>query len=149
MRVFIGADHGGFELKQVTKSWLMSEGYEVTDCGADHYDPLDDYPDFAFPVADGVSADTEDHARGILFCRSSGGVVIAANKVKGIRAVSVMDVLSAQHARQHNNANVIGISGDWVEKNQVEKIITAFLETPFLHDERHERRLEKIAEREK
>lgn len=149
MKIYLGADHGGFELKEKIKEWLVEQKYEVEDCGAFAYDAEDDYPDFTFPVAQKVAADATGKDRGILICRSSGGVIIAANKVKGIRAVSVLDELSAQHACEHNNANIIGLSGDWSSEEQAKAATLAFLTTPFSGAERHARRLQKIADYEK
>ena len=143
MKIYIGADHGGFALKNELKPWLEQMGHVVEDCGATELNPEDDYPDFSFAVAQKVVADAE--SRGVLLCRSGGGVTIAANKVKGIRAVNVVDVGSAQHARADNNANVIGLSADGLQAPQAKQMIQAFLETPYSEAERHERRLEKIA----
>jgi ribose 5-phosphate isomerase B len=97
MKVYLGADHGGYEMKEVIKKWLLENHYEVEDCGAFSFDAEDDYPDFTFPAAEKVAQDSTGQVRGILSCRSSGGAVIAANKVKGIRAVSVFDVKSAKY----------------------------------------------------
>jgi ribose 5-phosphate isomerase B len=149
MKVYLGADHGGYELKEKIKKFLQDKNYEVEDCGAFSYDAEDDYPDFTFPVAEKVSMDPRREDKGILLCRSSGGVIIAANKVKGIRAVSVVDVKSAKHAREHNNANVIGLSGDWMTEDQAKEAVSAFLTTPFSTEPRHARRLEKIAAHDK
>lgn len=147
MKIYLGADHGGFELKEEVKSWLVEIGYTVEDCGAYSLDPNDDYPDFAFAVADQVAQNTD--SVGILFCRSGGGMSIAANKVKGIRGVDIFDLTSAIHAKTHNNANVITVGGDWMQVGETKLIIKNFLETKFVGEERHVRRLQKIAEREK
>jgi ribose 5-phosphate isomerase B len=82
--------------------------------------------------------------KGILFCRSSGGVVIAANKVKGIRAVAAWDEKSAMHAREHNDANIIAIAGDWTDEESAKKIVKIFLETEFTKEDRHVRRINQI-----
>jgi ribose 5-phosphate isomerase B len=146
MKVYLGTDHGGFEMKEAIKKWLLENSYEVEDCGAFKLNPEDDYPDFVFLAAQKVAADPTDQSLGVIFCRSSAGAVIAANKVKGIRAVSVADEKSAQHAREHNDANVIGISGDWSTIEQAEKIVAAFLTTPFTNEPRHQRRIDKITQ---
>jgi ribose 5-phosphate isomerase B len=149
MKIYLGADHGGFELKEKIKTWLTEQNYEVEDCGAFSYDGEDDYPDFTFPVAEKVAGDQTQESRGILFCRSSGGVIIAANKVRGVRAVGVTNTKAAQHAREHNNANMIGLAGDWMTEDQAKQAVLAFLTTPFSSESRHARRLEKIAARDK
>ncbi len=145
--IFIGADHGGFKLKKKIKDFLQKEGYEYDDLGNVEFDPEDDYPDYAIKVSEKV-AEHEDN-KGILLCRSSGGMVIAANKVKGVRAVAAFDIKAAKHAREHNNANVLAISGDWTSEKDAKKIIKAFLETDFTDEDRHKRRLEKIDKYEK
>src|SRR5258708_3730845 len=143
MKIFVGADHGGFMLKEKIKNWLTQEKYEVEDCGAFELNPADDYPDFGFAVAEKVARDAE--SRGIAFCRSDAGVVIAANKVPGVRAVDGYDVTRTKHARNDNNANVLGISADWLNEKQTKENVKAFLETPFSNQERHIRRIQKIA----
>lgn len=150
--IFLGSDHGGFALKEKVKSWLQEWNEPSEDLGPKSLDPEDDYPPYAFAVAEKVSASWEirhewkDHDKGILFCRSSGGVVIAANKVKGIRAVACWDEKSAVHAREHNNANVIAIAGDWTDDETAKKIIRAFLSTDFSKEPRHMRRVQQIGD---
>lgn len=156
--IYLGSDHGGFELKEKIKKLLDNlykknidkEKYNYIDLGNFIYDSNDDYPDFAFKVAKIVSKKDnpklkwDKRAKGILFCRSSGGMIIAANKFKNIRAVSVFDVKSAKHSRLHNDANIIAISGDWTSFNDTKKIILAWLNTEFSNEDRHIRRLNKI-----
>lgn len=143
MKVYIGTDHGGFELKEKLKKYVASLGYEVMDKGAFQLDPEDDYPDFIIPVAQAVSKDSE--ARGIVLGRSGNGEQIAANKIKGVRAALCMNETMAQKAREHNDANVISIGADYVDEDMAKKMIKIFLATPFSGEERHKRRLEKIA----
>jgi len=145
MKIYLAADHGGFELKEAIKTWLLKNAYEVEDCGALTLDPQDDYPDFVFPAAEKVAQDPTGASRGIIGCRSSGGAVIAANKVKGIRAVSVFDVKSVEHAVTNNNANVIGVSGDWSTTEQVLEMVKVFVQTTYPGDARHQRRIQKIS----
>lgn len=145
MKIYIGADHGGFEMKEEIKKWLIEHSYEVEDCGNTVFDSDDDYPDFAFPVAEKV-ANSNETAKGLLICRSGGGVVISANKVKGVRAVDVFDQKSVLHARSHNNANIISVGGDWVSIAEAKEIIKTFLETEFKNEERHVRRIKKISD---
>lgn len=146
MTIFLGADHGGFELKNQLKIWLSDQGHQVEDCGAFAMDAQDDYPDFAFAVADKVANQPE--SRGILLCRSGGGMTIAANKVRGIRAVTVDSVKAAAHAREHHDANIISLGADWLNPDDIQSIITTFLNTPASPDVRHVRRRQKIATRE-
>jgi ribose 5-phosphate isomerase B len=148
MKIFIGADHGGFKLKEEMKAWMLAEGYQVEDCGNLVFDPNDDYPQFALEVARRVVSSTEK-AYGILFCRSGGGMSIAANKIDGIRAVDVFDMTSAVHARTNNDANVMSLGADWMDPKEARLVIKYFIETEFLGEERHQRRIQEIAEQEK
>jgi ribose 5-phosphate isomerase B len=142
MKIILGADHGGFLLKEQIKNWLQQQDYEVVDAGAYKLDPQDDYPLFAFEAAKKVSVDED--AVGILFCRSGAGMTIAANKVKGVRAVEVFNSVSAEHAKQHNNANMIALSADWLKTDEIKKIIKKFLTTKFTAEDRHQRRIDQI-----
>lgn len=146
MKVFIGADHGGFELKSKLFTYLNDQGYDAVDCGAEKMDPADDFPDFAFAVADKVAAVPE--ARGIVICRSAGGVTIAANKVKGIRCVTGVNPTDVAHNRGHDDANVLAIAGDYTNENEAKELVKVFLTTPFHGEERFVRRLGKIKARE-
>jgi ribose 5-phosphate isomerase B len=145
--IYLGSDHGGFRLKEKIKDFLVKRGYEFDDLGNSEFDAKDDYPDFAFAVGEKVK-EHEDN-KGILLCRSSGGMVIAANKVKGIRAVSVHDVKAAKHAVEHDNANIIALAGDWINEKDMLDIVEAFLTTNFKKEKRHVRRLKKISDYEK
>lgn len=160
--LYIGADHGGFPLKEKIKAWLATSKIDFEDVGAHTLDPEDDYPEFAFKVAQKVAEgpasakamadeagimtieDWREAPKGILLCRSSGGVVIAANKVYGVRAVSVHDVKEVVHAREHNDANIIAIAGDWTSEDEAKKIVETFLKTKFQRENRHLRRLQQI-----
>lgn len=152
--IYLGADHGGFKLKEKIKQWFTEWKLKYEDIGPLRLDPDDDYPQYAFAVAERVSREDamtdswKDRAKGILICRSAGGVVIAANKVKDIRAVAVYDTKQARHAREHNDANVIGISGDWMTEKQAKDIIKTWLDTQFSNEERHLRRVNQIREKE-
>ncbi len=148
MKIYLGADHGGFEMKEKLKTWLTEKGHEVVDVGAHTLDPQDDYPEFSFAVAEGVSKENSEETKGIIACRSGAGVIIAANKVKGIRAVTVYDELSAERARTNNDANVIGLAGDWLNDEQMFTVVEKFLNTPFTNEERHVRRIKQIAAKE-
>ncbi len=142
--VFLGADHGGFALKENLKTWLADQGIEVEDMGAAILDPEDDYPVYAKQVAKKVLENPE--YRGLLFCRSGGGMTIAANRVKGVRAVEIFDEKSARHAREHNDANIATISADWLTEDQARAAITVFLQTPFSKAPRHIRRIAQLEE---
>lgn len=147
MKVFIGADHRGFELKNRLKTWLVSEGYNVTDCGNTAYEKDDDFPDFSFAVADNVAKTPE--SRGIVICGSGGGVVIAANKVRGIRCATGVIPAEVRHNRAHDNINVLALSADYLSEDEAIDLVRVFLNTSFLGDARLLRRLKKIEEREK
>jgi ribose 5-phosphate isomerase B len=145
--VAIGADHGGFTDKEVIRGWLTEQGHQVIDCGAFEYDPADDYPPIAATVVQelGKQQAAGVSAVGILLCRSSAGMVIAANRFSSIRAVSVLSSEQAAHARAHNDANVIALSGDWMDVPTMQACITTFFETPFSAEERHQRRVEQLS----
>lgn len=145
--IYLGADHGGFELKETLKKWLIEEDCQVKDMGATTLDPQDDYPQYAVAVAKAVSLHTNSY--GILLCRSGGGMTIAANKINGIRAVELFDEKSAKHAREHNHANVITIGADWQNFTSAKNIISKFFTTLPSQDERHLRRIQQISQLEK
>lgn len=145
MKIYLGADHRGFDLKEKLKEWLKDHGYAVEDLGAYKLDPQDDYPDFAFAVAEKV-AGSSGESRGILICGSGAGMDIAANKIRGIRATVSWSVESAEHVRAHDDVNVISIAADWTPPETAREIVRAFLNTPFSGDVRHARRLKKIKE---
>lgn len=143
MKIYVGADHGGFKLKERIKKFLRKKEYRVFDKGNKKLVMSDDYPDYAYKVAKAV-ADSKGVAKGILFCGSAEGVCIAANKVKGIRAVAVWNQKNAKLSREHNNANVLCLSGWDLKPEKAEKIVLAWLETDFTFAPRHVRRLKKI-----
>lgn len=140
LRIALASDHGGFEQKEQLKEWLISEGYDCNDFGCDSEDSVD-YPDFAKAAASCVAAGQADF--GVLVCGTGIGMQIAANKVRGIRAANAITVPFAQLSREHNNANVLTLSGRFVDLDTNKQIITTFLTTEFASG-RHERRVEKI-----
>lgn len=140
--IYLGTDHAGFTLKEQTKTWLSEWKMEYIDCGNTIFDVNDDFPDFAFIVARNVVKSPEN--KGILACQSAAGMVIAANKVKGIRAVTAFDERSAEHSRTHNDANILALSGEWLGEDEAKEILKLWLETPFSNEQRHVRRLSKI-----
>lgn len=141
--VFIGADHAGFKLKEQLKMYLESQGYLVHDLGAKTLNENDDYPDYARLVADAVSESKQGF--GILFCGSGQGMCVAANKVKGIRAVSVSGNTEAKLSRQHVNANVLCLPSWNMSSKKAIGLVRLWLSTPFSEAARHTRRIKKIA----
>jgi len=137
----LGADHGGLELKDTLKVWLQERGLKVEDFGALAKDPADDYPDFAQPVAEAVAAGKAEF--GLLVCTSGVGMSISANKVSGVRAALIVDAESATLARQHNDVNVLCLSGKKTPPEQAKKILEAFLSAKF-EGGRHARRVLKM-----
>ncbi|MGG5171458.1 ribose-5-phosphate isomerase [Pseudarthrobacter sp. J1738] len=147
-RVHIATDHAGMELSAHLMSHLSAKGYEVVDHGPTEYDALDDYPAFCINAALAVVADQSAgvHALGIVLGGSGNGEQIAANKVKGIRAALAWNLDTARLAREHNDANVIAVGGRQHTVEEATQLIEAFLVEPFSHDERHMRRIGKIAQ---
>jgi ribose 5-phosphate isomerase B len=139
IKLAIGADHAGFEYKEILKAFLAD--YQVTDFGTHSLDSVD-YPDFAHPVASSVEKGEADF--GILVCGSAQGVALTANKHQGIRAAVAWLTDIAKLSRQHNNANVICIPARFVSPELAKEMVTAFLETPF-EGGRHTNRVNKIS----
>lgn len=139
--VAIGADHAGFEYKEAVKKQLENAGWTVADKGTYSLDSVD-YPDFAHPVATDVAEGKA--AFGILICGSGNGVCITANKHAGVRAALCWNEELAALSRQHNNANVLCMPARFVPLDLAEKMVAAFIDTPF-EGGRHEKRVEKIA----
>ena len=144
MRIHIGSDHAGLELKAELVKHLTANGHEVTDHGPHEYDALDDYPDFCIPAAEAVAKDPE--SLGIVLGGSGNGEQMAANKVKGIRAALAWSIETAKLSRDHNNANVIAVGGRMHGVSFVKEIIDTFIASPFSNDERHIRRIKKISD---
>ena len=142
MKIAVGADHGGLALKEKIVCFLKEEGHEVADFGTMTYDSCD-YPDFGIAASEAVASG--ECERGILICTTGIGISIAANKVKGIRCALCSDPLSARLTRLHNDANVLALGGGIVGSSLALEIVRVFLDTPFSNEEKHCRRLEKIA----
>lgn len=140
VRVAIGSDHGGYEQKGQLVRWLEQRRYAVRDFGCDSPDSVD-YPDYAVAVARAVASGDADF--GVLVCGTGIGMQVAANKVHGIRAANVTDPAFARLAREHNDANVVTLSGRFVDLDVNEQIVEAFLTTEFAGG-RHARRVAKI-----
>ncbi len=139
--IYIGADHAGFALKEKIKRWLDHKRVPYVDIGNRKLDHKDDYPDFAIPLARKVAA---EKSLGILVCGSAQGMCIAANKIKGARAVIPYSLQEARLSKEHNNANIICLSGWFTHLHQAKRMIEIFLTTPFSKHPRHLRRLQKI-----
>jgi ribose 5-phosphate isomerase B len=146
-RVHIATDHAGMELSAHLVTHLRGQGFEVVDHGPTVYDPLDDYPAFCIKAALAVVADQEagTPALGIVLGGSGNGEQIAANKVKGVRAALAWNLATARLAREHNDANVVAVGGRQHSLEEATALVDAFLAEPFSHDERHVRRIGKVA----
>lgn len=147
MRIHIATDHAGLELSHFLIDQLGSQGHEVLDHGPQSYDPLDDYPSFCINAALAVVRDQQagTQALGIVLGGSGNGEQIAANKVVGIRAALVWNASTAKLAREHNDANVIAVGARQHSQEEVLNLIELFIAEPFSNDERHVRRIGKIA----
>ena len=141
MKIAIGSDHRGFEVKRRVVAALAKLGHEVHDVGTHGRESVD-YPDFAFQVATAVSSGQAD--RGILICGTGIGMCIAANKVAGVRAAPCHDSITAEMSRRHNNANVLCLSADLLGDELIDRTVRIWLETEF-EGGRHARRVDKIA----
>ncbi|HEY0487685.1 MAG TPA: ribose-5-phosphate isomerase [Mycobacteriales bacterium] len=142
MRVYLGSDHAGFELKNHLVAHLDSLGHEVVDCGPFAYDAEDDYPPYCLHTAARVVADPG--SLGIVLGGSGNGEQIAANKVPGARAALAWSVETATLAREHNDANVVGVGARMHSTDEASAIVTAFLDTPFSGAPRHQRRIDQL-----
>jgi len=142
MKVYLAADHAGFELKEKIKSFLLDK-YDVEDCGAFEFEKDDDYPDFISAAAEKVAKD--ESSVGIIFGKSGAGEAIAANKIKGIRAAVGFNRENVLLCRIDNNANMLSLGTAFVNDEEAKELVTLFLETPFSGEERHKRRIDKIA----
>lgn len=140
MKIAIGSDHAGFEQKQLLVDYLVSLGHDVIDEGPDSDDRVD-YPDYAVAVANAVAGGSAD--RGVLVCGTGIGMALAADKVAGIRAANVINAQFAQLCREHNDANVVTLSGRFVSIEENKAIVDAFLTTEFAGG-RHAGRVQKI-----
>ena len=140
MRIVVAADHVGFPLKDNVLEYLKSQGLEVEDYGTSSAERVD-YPDYAEKVAAQVSAKQADY--GVLVCGTGIGMMLAANKVPGIRAVAANDTISARLAREHNDANILTLGARMIDAAAMRQIVDTWLTTPFAGG-RHERRLQKI-----
>jgi len=142
MRVGIGADHAGYELKTELVEFLTEQGHDVVDIGPSALDPTDDYPDFAKALAQCVRDDGAE--RGIMVCGSGVGASVAANKIRGIRASVCHDTYSAHQGVEHDDMNVLCLGARIVGPEVARELATAFLSARYTGEERHQRRLDKV-----
>lgn len=140
-KIYLGSDHAGFRLKEKLKEYFEEQSILHEDLGTYSLGQVD-YPDYAFKVAKKVSRQKD--SRGILICGTGTGMVIAANKVKGIRAVAAYDKYSAKMSRIDNNANILGLRGRFFPFKKIKEIVSVWLTTPFSGKARHQRRINKI-----
>jgi len=147
MRVAIGVDHGGFPLKAPIVDYLTTAGHEVLDLGAHNMDPEDDYPDYAKAVGEAVLRGEAE--RGIIICGSGVGACVAANKLRGIRAGLCHDTYSAHQGVEHDNINVLCLGARIIGVALALELVQAFIGATFSGEERHRRRVAKVAEMEK
>ncbi|MDG4820292.1 ribose-5-phosphate isomerase [Asanoa sp. WMMD1127] len=144
MRVYLGSDHAGFELKSHLVTHLAAKGYDVVDVGAHHYDANDDYPSFCLHTGARVVADKG--SLGIVIGGSGNGEQIAANKIKGVRAALIWNLDTARLSREHNDANVAGVGARQHSLEEATALVEAFLETSFSGADRHARRISEVAD---
>ena len=142
MRIAIGADHGGYDLKGHLIETLRRQGHEVDDVGAHTLDPADDYPDFAKALAERVA--TRQAERGVMVCGSGVGASVAANKVKGVRASVCHDTYSAHQGVEHDDMNVLCLGARIVGDELAGEIVASFMSAAFSGEDRHRRRLRKV-----
>ncbi|WP_313233147.1 ribose 5-phosphate isomerase B [Tissierella praeacuta] len=142
MKIGIGSDHGGFELKEYIKEFLDKEGISYIDYGTNSLESVD-YPDYGRKVAEAVVSKEVDRA--IVICGTGIGISISCNKVKGIRCALCGDTYSARMSREHNNANILALGGRVIGRDLAIEIVSAWLESEFAGG-RHEKRIEKISE---
>ena len=144
MKIYIGADHNGFQLRNSLMKYLKQAGYDVVDDGDKKLDPADDFPVFAQQVVTDVLSSSDDSPRGILICGSGQGMCMAANRFRGIRALLGYDRESVRSARNDDDANVLCLPADILKKDTVNVLVETFLNTPFAAAPRFVRRIKEI-----
>ncbi len=144
MKIYIGSDHAGFELKNKIVEYIKLLNLEVLDKGAFSFDSTDDYPDFIRPVAVAVSKEVD--SLGIILGGSGQGEQISANKISGIRAIEYYggNLEIVKLGREHNNANILSLGARFMSEDEAREAVRIFIETPFSNEERHVRRINKI-----
>ena len=145
MKIFLAADHAGFELKEFLSNHLIQLGYNVEDCGAYEMDSTDDYPDFIIPAARKVASDPD--SRGIIIGGSGQGEAIAANRIKGVRAAVYYDgpIDIVKLSRSHNNANILSLGARFIANEKAVEVVKMWLNEPF-EGGRHQKRIDKLDE---
>ncbi len=143
MKIAIGSDHGGFDMKEAVKNHLQERGFEVIDCGTYNKESCD-YPQFGKAVAQKVAQGEAE--KGVVVCTTGIGISITANKVRGIRCALCSEPLSAKMTRLHNDANVLALGGKMIGENLAMEIVDTFFDTPFSGEEKHSRRIGQIEE---
>ena len=143
MKIYIAADHAGFNLKNYLKKQLLADGYDIEDCGAFDFDPLDDYPDFIIPAAEKVAI--QPNSRGIIIGGSGQGEAMAANRIQGVRAAVYYDgpIDIVKLSRLHNNANILSLGARFLSVERSTEILNIWLAEKF-EGERHENRINKL-----
>ena len=143
MKIYIAADHAGFNLKNYLKKQLLADGYDIEDCGAFDFDPLDDYPDFIIPAAEKVA--NQPNSRGIIIGGSGQGEAMAANRIQGVRAAVYYDgpIDIVKLSRLHNNANILSLGARFLSVERATEILNIWLTEKF-EGERHENRINKL-----
>ena len=143
MKIYLASDHAGFDLKQFLGTHLKELGYELENCGAFEMDPLDDYPDFIIPAAEKVSKDP--NSRGVIMGGSGQGEAIAANRIKGVRAVVYYDgpIDIVKLSRTHNNANILSFGARFITQEKAAEVLDLWLKEPF-EGGRHNKRIDKL-----
>ena len=143
MKIYIAADHAGFNLKSYLKKQLLADGYDIEDCGAFNFDPLDDYPDFIIPAAEKVA--NQPNSRGIIIGGSGQGEAMAANRIQGVRAAVYYDgpIEIVKLSRLHNNANILSLGARFLSVERATEILNIWLAEKF-EGERHENRINKL-----
>lgn len=144
MKIYLGADHNGFDLKEHLEKFLDLSGHEIVDAGDVKRDPDDDFPQFAGRAVSMLLGDTDPDARAILICGSGQGMCMAANRFKGIRACLCWNLTEARSARNDDDANVLCLSARSLEKRDAEAIVTTWLATPFAGAPRYKRRIQQL-----
>ena len=143
MKIYIAADHAGYNLKSYLKKQLLADGYDIEDCGAFNFDPLDDYPDFIIPAAEKVA--NQPNSRGIIIGGSGQGEAMAANRIQGVRAAVYYDgpIDIVKLSRLHNNANILSLGARFLSVERATEILNIWLAEKF-EGERHENRINKL-----
>lgn len=144
MRIYLGADHRGFELKEIIKQWLVENEYEVEDIGAFVFDPEDDFVDYALKVGESVEGNS-DIDRGILLCGSGHGVEMVANRFPNVRAILGFNDEVTVQGREHEDANILVLPSDWVESEAAIERVRMFLTAEKRNDVRYVRRRARLS----